>query len=99
MNRVKRNEYGADPECQACHGTGTVVDRVPRPFGPGNVGVTTACECLPPVYAWAIVAFEHPQNGHSIAYRQNLTEMTLIKVLTDAIKHGANLVSIRGVLK
>lgn len=35
----------ADPDCKFCHGTGEVIDLVPRPFGPGMVQMPSACEC------------------------------------------------------
>lgn len=36
----------ADPQCRVCHGTGVVIDWVPRPFGPGNVRMESVCDCV-----------------------------------------------------
>lgn len=97
MIAMKRNEDGADPDCKVCHGSGKVNDRVPRPFGPGNVSMWTTCECVAPDLRWSIVAFDHPQSSKSVLYRQNLSFDGLLAAVKNAHRLGANLMSIRGV--
>ena len=36
----------ADKDCKMCHGTGIIIDWVPRPFGPGDVRMETGCDCI-----------------------------------------------------
>lgn len=45
---------------------------------------------------WTIVAFNHPDKSKSVLYLQNVTEDELIECVKDAIRNGANLMSIRG---
>jgi len=35
----------AKGDCKACHGSGTVRDYVPTPFGSGNCAMDTYCDC------------------------------------------------------
>lgn len=35
-----------DRDCKACHGTGTVIDFVPMPFGVGNTAMPSTCDCV-----------------------------------------------------
>lgn len=35
-----------NPACTRCRGSGEVVDWVPRPFGPGSVGMPSLCDCV-----------------------------------------------------
>jgi len=38
-----RLQFKADPNCKFCHGSGTVVDRVP--YGSTTAEMTSECEC------------------------------------------------------
>ncbi len=45
---------------------------------------------------WTLVAFNHPDDNKSIAYRQGLDFRQLIAAMGRAVEEGANLFSIRG---
>lgn len=45
---------------------------------------------------WTIVAFRHPDQSHTLLYRQNLSPEKLLEAVEQAIEKGANLMSLRG---
>ena len=46
---------------------------------------------------WTIVGFNHPEEGKSLVYKQNILQKTLIKTIEEGIEKGCNLFSIRGI--
>lgn len=77
----------ADPQCKFCRGTGVVTDSVP--YGMGNVGMDSPCECVTD-YEWAVtdedgIAITHGQVTATAAVRNGVPVLDVVTVLGGSV--------------
>jgi hypothetical protein len=77
----------ADPQCKFCRGTGVVTDSVP--YGMGNVGMDSPCECAVD-YEWAVtdgdgIAITHGAVTATAAVVGGVPQMSVVTVLGGSV--------------